>query len=173
MPDCFVQQLKANPDDGGNLTKASLRVALQMLARYELCMRPDAKEIQEDYPDQFNEYSTSEVSKCRRIGLKVEYQTDWTVDRLLARSRPLAPLCVSMLHMGPRSAPYGPGYWMILTGRGRAGRASFNVPCGAFDLLNGGLYYPVNIWGDNIDSETLAARFCAHGPNSGHVITIS
>jgi hypothetical protein len=172
MPTCPIVPTRINADEGGNITTASLREVLRMLAKYELCMRPGAPEIMEDYPDQFNEFSNTDLSKCRRIGLKVRYQTDWTEAALWARASAKIPTAVSVLHLGNYLAPSGPGLWILITSKGLTGYI-FNTPAGVLDWTNGNNIQPGVSPTQGTTRAILRPRFCSNGPNSGHVITIS
>jgi hypothetical protein len=172
MPTCAIIPTRIDYDEGGNITTASLRESLRMLAKYELCMRPNAPEVMEDYPDEFNEYSNSDLSKCRRIGLKVRYEKNWTEAALWQRAIDMKPIAVSILHMGPMTSPSGPGLWGVIDGRGFTGYY-MRTPAGIVNNITGGLIGPESPITQGWTRPNLRPRFCPNGDNSGHVITIS
>jgi hypothetical protein len=151
---------------------ASKRFSLEMVAQDWLQRHPDAPDIQEAYPTQFQEYSTSRVSEARRKGAVFTYREDMSLQSLEGYFDAGRAVALDIRSTGLPTAPTGDGHWICAFSDKRGPWLWLHDPCGYLFVNKGTFDYNrsgLNItWG----KANLTQRWLRSGPNSGFGITV-
>lgn len=95
----------------------------------------DYNHLRQRYGDSTS--AEAQLAALRYLGLKADFRTDGSLDRLKAEIDAGGPVAVGWLHHGTPSAPSGGGHWTVVIGYDESG-VIMNDPYGNCDLVHGG-----------------------------------
>lgn len=114
----------------------------------------------------------AQLLALRAVGLKANFRTDGTADKLKEEIRQGRPVAVGWLHHGPVSDPQGGGHWSVVIGYTADGRFIHNDPYGEARLIGGG-YENAKGAGVKYSERNWLPRWEVEGRGSGWYVTVS